>query len=179
MIFFTSDLHFGHQNAIKFTERPFEDVDDMNNKLIENWNNKVGKDDTVYVLGDFAYRTREEQVRVFYKQLNGKKILIRGNHDKKWMDDIFEEVYDFKEIFFNGYCFSLMHYPMVEWPKSRYGSIHCHGHQHNHMPYNEHMKRTKMFRYDVGVDANNFVPISILDVLKFFDLPEYNEGYIG
>ena len=55
MVFVTSDLHFGHKNIIKYENRPFKDVEEMDQKLIENWNNKVGKDDTVYILGDFSW----------------------------------------------------------------------------------------------------------------------------
>ena len=59
MIFYTSDLHFGHANAIKFDERPFTDVDDMADGMIHNWNSRVGKNDTVYILGDFCFKLKD------------------------------------------------------------------------------------------------------------------------
>ena len=80
MIYYTSDLHFGHANVIKFDERPFADVEEMDRVLIECWNKKVQDDDTVYIVGDICYRSRYT-ADWYLKQLKGHKILILGNHD--------------------------------------------------------------------------------------------------
>lgn len=165
MIFFTSDLHYGHYNAIN--NRPFETVEEMNEVLLKNWNEKIRPNDTVYILGDLAFRTPIEKVNEFVKKLHGEKVLIKGSHDKNYDPSLFKEICDFKEIHVNEVSFSLMHYPMVEWPKSRYGSIHLHGHQHNQVDYNVEMRNQGIKRFDVGVDANEFVPVSVDEVLEF------------
>ena len=85
-IFYIADTHFGHENSIRFCNRPFADVNEMNRTLIKNWNAKVTPDDDVYVLGDFAYRCATS-VRNIARQLNGKKHLVVGNHDVSWMKD--------------------------------------------------------------------------------------------
>lgn len=81
-IYFTSDTHFNHENILSFCHRPFTGLNSMNEGLIENWNSRVNKDDTVYHLGDFAMGPKELHAG-FLKRLNGKKILVRGNHDSK------------------------------------------------------------------------------------------------
>ena len=73
--FYISDYHFGHSNIIKFDKRPFYSVDEMDRKMIENWNNVVGQDDTVYILGDFCWDTEDRWIEIL-NQLNGKKVLI-------------------------------------------------------------------------------------------------------
>lgn len=169
MIYFTSDLHLGHNAVINMQQRPFEDVEDMNNQLIRNFNSWVKKNDRVYILGDIAHRTPVEECNNLIKQLNGHKHLIKGNHDKNYNPDLFEGIYDFLEL--KDVCLthiSLMHYPMVEWPRSRYGSIQLNGHQHNSKEYNLRMREEGICRYDVGVDANDYRPVSLREILEFF-----------
>lgn len=78
-IWFTSDLHFGHENVIKYCDRPYHDADKMNLDIIMRWNKQVDEDDTVYVLGDFSL-SKNTALNIV-KQLNGKIVLICGNHD--------------------------------------------------------------------------------------------------
>lgn len=80
---FTADLHFGHGNIIDYCERPFADVDGMNRALVYNWNETVGDDDTVWVVGDFAMGTIAETLPIA-AELAGHKILLAGNHDRCW-----------------------------------------------------------------------------------------------
>ena len=82
MIYFISDTHFHHHNIIKYCNRPFKDVDEMNKVLIKNWNNTVTDFDTIFHLGDVAL-TSESEMKDMIPKLKGKKILIKGNHDKK------------------------------------------------------------------------------------------------
>ena len=170
MIYFTSDLHLGHRGIIEMCDRPFKEVSEMNEVLIQNWNHFVRKNDIVYILGDIAHKLSVPEVNEIVRKLNGRKVLIKGNHDKVYDGSLFEEVCDFKEIHYNGISISLMHYPMLSWPKSHHGSIHLHGHMHNKQEYNLQMKEEGIRRYDVGVDANDFAPVSILNVLSFFEL---------
>lgn len=81
MIYFTSDLHFGHANIIAYCNRPWNTSEEMDEALIKNWNDTVGPEDDVYVLGDFCLR--KEVVPAISPRLQGNKILVRGNHDPK------------------------------------------------------------------------------------------------
>ena len=85
--FFTADTHFGHKNIIKYCNRPFASLDEMNETLIENWNKVVSLEDTVYILGDFAYCSKTS-VEDFLKRLNGEKHLISGNHERGYFSAI-------------------------------------------------------------------------------------------
>ena len=81
-IFFTSDSHFCHSNIIKFCDRPFKDVEEMNEILIDNWNKTVGPNDIIYHLGDFCFAGSAEWHSILGR-LNGRIHLILGNHDEK------------------------------------------------------------------------------------------------
>src|SRR4051812_25435002 len=98
-IFFTSDHHFGHANIIRYSERPFADVEEMNESLITNWNAVVGENDVVYHLGDI-FMTPLPAAKAIRRQLNGRIRLIRGNHDKvaESMPDSFEWIKDIYEV---------------------------------------------------------------------------------
>jgi calcineurin-like phosphoesterase family protein len=87
--FIISDTHFNHENIIKYCNRPFKDVDEMNRVMIKNWNETVSNKDIVIHLGDVALGSKEE-VKKIIKQLNGRKILIKGNHDN-WTDEFYRE----------------------------------------------------------------------------------------
>uniref|UniRef100_UPI0040563239 metallophosphoesterase n=1 Tax=Acetatifactor sp. TaxID=1872090 RepID=UPI0040563239 len=170
MIWFTSDLHLGHRATISMCERPFENVEEMNETLIRNINSCVKKNDTIYILGDIAHRTPVAAVNQMISRMNGKKILCKGNHDKKYDEALFEKICDFLEIAVNGVNVSLLHYPMMTWPKSRHGALHLHGHIHSKGDYNLLQKSEGILRYDVGVDANNYCPVSIEQIKEFFEL---------
>ena len=81
-IFFTADTHFGHENVIQFDKRPFASADEMDEEMIKRWNNKVGKGDLVYVLGDMIWKSITDYAEPLIKSLNGQIILIKGNHDQ-------------------------------------------------------------------------------------------------
>lgn len=89
-IFFISDPHFGHANIIRYCDRPFKDVQEMNETLIKNWNDTVNPDDIIFILGDIAFggaATFEEIV----PKLNGRKYLVLGNHDYKNVRERYKE----------------------------------------------------------------------------------------
>lgn len=167
MIYFTSDLHLGHYNIIKHCNRPFTTIVQMNNTIITNWNNKITKNDEVYVLGDFAFVKDRKECESLLNSLNGKKYLIKGNHDKThvtkangWMSvDIY------KKIRYDNYKFILMHYPIVEWQSKTHGSIMLHGHCHGTLN-KKIIDLIEGTLIDVGVDYWNFEPVSIDIILK-------------
>lgn len=171
MIYLTSDTHFGHGKIIEYTHRPFNTVEEMDQTIINNINNTVGPEDILYVLGDFTMGGSYTKCMKYREQLNCKRVhLILGNHDKKKVfrsnkPPIFESVKDYDEV---GYC-CLSHYPFLSWNSRDYGSIMCHGHIHSNRRYNEINQWQKIRRYDVGVDANDYRPISIDYIIDFFD----------
>ena len=172
MIYFTSDLHLGHPAIIPMQNRPFQDVDDMNRTIINNFNSMVRNNDTVYILGDISHRLKVEKANDLIAELKGRKILIVGNHDKKYDERLFEGIYDFKTVSLYEKYFALMHYPMLSWPKSFQGSYQLHGHIHARNDYNIQNKMDGIRRYDVGVDANDFHPVSVEQIINFFEKEE-------
>ena len=169
MIYFTSDLHFGHKNVLVFNNRPFKDVDDMNQSLIRNYNEVVSNSDDVYILGDLSYHCDETLLKNCLSQLKGHKTLVLGNHDKLSVIskmNIFEDIVNYQEVYYQSIFLVLSHYPFMTWNKSRYGAIHLHGHIHSDKSYNKNNIIEGIRRFDVGVDANDYKPVSITDVLN-------------
>ena len=169
MLFFTSDLHFCHANIIKMCSRPFADVDEMNNTLIQNWNAVVGSRDEIYILGDFLYKGNGSQAREILKKLRGKKYLIKGNHEKYLASSdfdvsLFESVKDYDVINYKDVRFILFHYPILEWQYYHRKSVHLYGHIHKNT--SQIPEVSKKFSYlgkraiNVSVDVNDYYPIS-------------------
>ena len=152
--FFTSDTHFGHANIIKFCKRPFATAQEMDEIMIKNWNEKVSADDIVYHLGDFSMTDPDK----YLKRLNGTIHFIRGSHDKRIrLCSKITEINDIKIININNNVIILCHYAMKVWPRSHYNTWQLFGHSHGRLePVGKQM--------DVGVDCNNFYPLSINDI---------------
>jgi calcineurin-like phosphoesterase family protein len=156
MEFFTADQHFDHKNIIEYCNRPFSSVDEMNNTIINNHNSVVGFNDEVYHLGDFTFIKNHNK---FLSRLNGKHFFIRGNHDHKNLDGNYEwvkEVHLFKSKRVKIY---LSHYAGLTWPESHKGAFHLFGHSHGKV---KGVGRSM----DVGVDVNNFTPVSFDEIKK-------------
>lgn len=126
-----SDTHFNHTNIIKYSNRPFESVSEMNKTLITNWNKTVKKTDTIYILGDFAFGNKE-YIKSIISKLNGKKILVMGNHDRKikknpvwWINIGFDVVHNYPIIYRDKYILS--HEPIENI--GRFINIHGHIHE--------------------------------------------------
>jgi len=170
MIYFTSDLHFGHRGIITMQNRPFTTVEEMNRTLLANYNAFVSKNDTVYILGDICHHMPVEAANEIIRKMNGTKYLVSGNHDKGYDPKLFAEIRDFMTVSLNGVYFALMHYPMLSWPKKNSGSIQLHGHIHARADYNIQNRDEGIRRYDVGVDANDYYPVSLNTILDFFEL---------
>jgi len=169
---FTSDTHYFHGNIIKYCNRPFSNVEEMNEALITNYNSVVKPKDTIYHLGDFGF-AHIDKIKYIASRLNGNKILLYGNHDKVirnapkgTFDSSFNFIRDYLEINVNGQKIILCHYPMLTWNASGRGSIMLHGHAHGKTNYG-HIKNGKIL--DVGVDVHNYFPISFDDVMKIME----------
>jgi len=164
----TSDLHFGHKNIFKFCAEArakylndgIEDADYMNEAMIQDWNSIVEPGDVVYILGDVAFLPTLKAIEIV-KRLNGKKILIAGNHDKKTLKDpvfqrCFESVQDYLEINYNGNKICMFHYPIAEWNQMHRGSLHLHGHLHGTVSGMEEYRCR-----DMGMDATGSIVITM------------------
>jgi calcineurin-like phosphoesterase family protein len=162
-------MHFNHAKMIKYSNRPFVDVEDMNNTIVANWNRKVGEDDTVYCLGDVLWRTgraADPGGRRLLTSLNGRLHLIRGNHDKDeyLYVDRFEQITDYlKLVLEDRTTLILFHFPIEDWDKGHKGSIHLHGHRHSTKAL---AADANYRRLDVGVDAWDYTPVSLEEVIE-------------
>ena len=116
-------------NVLKYDNRPFTSIEEMNQALITNWNSVVKQDDTIYHLGDFAFM-KEHQVIDILQQLNGKKIFVFGNHDKVMFNDAIKKYFaamvSYLEVKHNGELICMFHYPIAEHNKCHHGSFHIH-----------------------------------------------------
>jgi calcineurin-like phosphoesterase family protein len=157
MIYFTSDTHFDHKNVLSYSSRNFHDVNEMNEKIIANWNSIVRSEDTVYHLGDFAFSNPQK----FIDRLVGNIIFVKGSHDKSIDAPYMRIIYPdgLKDEYGNKRSITLCHYSMRSWDKSHYASWHLYGHHHGMLePYG--------LSFDVGVDRWNFFPVSLEQVDK-------------
>jgi calcineurin-like phosphoesterase family protein len=164
MIHFISDTHFGHKSTLLFG-RPFSSVEEMDATLIRNWNNVVKPEDTVYHLGDFAYKTSVNRICSIFDMLNGEIVFIRGNHDGRTLNannrrNRFKSIHDRLYIHLEGHDFVLDHYPLWSWQNRKYGSIHLFGHIHQGTAF----EANNML--NVSVENINYTPISIQEVLN-------------
>lgn len=160
--FFTSDHHFGHANIIKLCNRPFKTLHEMNEEMIARWNSEVGVNDEVYHVGDISLCNSKLTNEILYA-LHGKIYLINGNHDKTARDNKvkgrFGWIKDYHELTIDGVKIILCHYAFRVWNKSHHGSWHLYGHSHGTLP-DDPCARSM----DVGVDPNNFTPLSYDDI---------------
>lgn len=191
MIFFTADHHFGHENIIEFCNRPFVDVSQMDKELILSWNSVVGHEDTVYHLGDFTLGTRAHG---YMQQLNGRMLILglHQHHDRRWLEFYKEKPGPFYTVWkpmwhdkatitpitilppmytlwkkeipqWPSVPIVLSHFPMKVWDRKHYGAIHLHGHSHGNL--NEY----DPLAYDVGIDNNDFLPVSLKEIVEKFE----------
>ena len=181
-VFFTSDTHFGHENVIRFDNRPFETVDEMDAELVRRWNAKVGKGDLVYVLGDMIWKSRNSDAEGLIKSLNGQIILIKGNHDRflhnakaknalagiKDYDDIAVELGNGTKM-----RVILSHYFIPFYIGHMHQGIQLHGHSHNSQEHfdeetiKSHLREKgyNIRSYNVGCMHWNYEPVTLDEIL--------------
>lgn len=173
MLFFTSDTHFGHENVVKY--RPdFSSVEEMDEGLIKNWNDTVGKNDTVIIMGDMFFRNKRP-AEEYLERLKGEKILVRGNHDESWLKKTdpavivkhFAGIHDFYGIKRDSVKLRFCHYPMISWESSRnFGSILVCGHIHGQREGYEFDMFSKVpCALNAGVDVNNLRPVTLSELI--------------
>ncbi len=179
-IFFSSDFHLFHANAIKFDNRPFSNVYDMHDEIKKGWNETVGENDIVIYLGDlsFAKANQKLEVKKFVNDLNGTIHYVMGNHDK--LDEIkkigrFKTIQDYLEVRIRNYengkqsetLFCCMHYPIYSWNKAPHGSYMVHGHSHGNLHHGEDASLYDNRRIiDVGCMLTDYRPIGYKEIIK-------------
>jgi len=173
-IFFCSDIHFSHSNVINFDKRPFDNVIEMNEIIIKNWNDTVRPNDKVFYLGDFAFASKNKINELAWR-LNGKIYFIMGNHDKYSILDKtgrFEGIWEGGEIYIKyddnsekDYQHIVMsHYPMLVWNKHSHGSVMIHGHCHQNMK-STHQDYYKRRVEDMGINGWDYKPVSFKQLM--------------
>ena len=173
MNFYIADMHFGHKNILTYDNRPFSTTQEMDRALITNWNDVVTDNDTVYVLGDIFWIA--EDAENIIKRLKGKKVLIIGNHDKIGVyvkANRFVEITQYKELEMDNTGVILTHFPLAEWDGFYYGTYHLYGHTHstfNLAEFTLQRERPNGNCWDVGVDNNNFEPVSFEEIKEKID----------
>ena len=163
---FTSDYHLGHANIIKYCGRPFKDVEHMNKTIITNHNNRVKHDDIVFFLGDFCFRNSKggkegegniDKAEHYLKQLNGRFVFIRGNHDN---NNSLKTCIKSAVIEFGGQEIFLCHNPADCNTKYKINFV---GHVHQ----NWKVQKVKgCMLINVGVDVNNFMPVKFDEIMS-------------
>jgi calcineurin-like phosphoesterase family protein len=168
MIYFSSDHHFNHRNIIKYSNRPFSCVEEMNEIMLERWNKTIKPSDTVYYLGDLSFGDFNYTEKLI-KSLNGTIFYLFGNHDrlikKEWkLKSLFKWTGDYLELSYNKEFIVMSHYCFEIWNRHHHGSYHCYGHSHGN--YKDASGRK---RIDVGVDCWNFYPVSFEQLKEEMD----------
>ena len=178
-IFYIADTHFGHANIMRYDNRPFfSDVGLMDETLVKNWNNVVTNEDTVYILGDFSWHNEYNTLMILQK-LKGRKILIKGNHDRisQEVRKYFDKICDYLEVTDQGTKVILSHYPMPFWNGQFRDTVHLYGHVHNSHQWNilenwkkelKQLQALPMRMYNVGCMMNymNYTPRTLDEILK-------------
>jgi calcineurin-like phosphoesterase family protein len=175
--FFTSDTHFGHNNILEYDKRPFSSIYEHDQAIISNWNKVVGKQNTIYHLGDFALCS-EGHAEDKMEQLNGVKKYIRGNHcSSKMMKRVerhFEVLGNYHEVKIDGQMIVMCHYAFGTWNKSHRGSWNLYGHSHGSY-------QSKGKQKDVGINCNGYYPVEFeaikleLDKVQLISVDHHKE----
>lgn len=172
MKYYISDLHFGHENILKYENRPFKNITEMNDEYIRRWNAKIKKGDEVYILGDFSFYKGEETNWIL-KRLNGMKFLVKGNHDRTYLNDkdfdpsLFVWIKDYYLVKDEKTPIVLFHYPIQTWDRKHYGSLHFYGHVHSNKGTSRPMQYEIENSYNVGIDILQ-EPMTKEEILEFY-----------
>lgn len=180
--FMVSDTHWYHTNVIKYCNRPFADIDEMTEGLVQRWNAVVSPEDTVYHLGDVAMggkRRAEELSKVLFS-LNGKIRMLKGNHDGYVLNtpcrERFEWIRDYYELRYQDKLITLQHFPLFTWNMA--GKIDASGkplafmlHGHCHGSIDQVNAGTT--RMDVGVDSNDYTPVDLDKIVEIMNQRSY------
>ena len=172
MIFYIGDMHLGHKNVIKYDDRPFESVEQMDSVLIANWNSVVNDEDDVYIIGDFIYRSAYTP-EYYLKQLKGRKHLIIGNHDFRTLEDE-KACKHFDSMERIGYIKDgerdvvMCHFPIAEWSGKRRKNptYHVFSHIHNRKDDTYAYMKSLDYALNAGCMLNDFRPVTLDELIS-------------
>jgi len=197
-VFFVADHHFSHSNIIIYCDRPWlrpgdldenrrwiskdiaaERAEEMDEAMVENWNAKVSKGDTVYVVGDFMFAKETSAVETMLERLHGQKHLVIGSHDRKttlqakgWA----HQAHKIKRRFENR-LIVMNHNPEFSWDSKIHGAWMVHGHVHGNLQNSFEFKDVPweyLLICDVGVDCPHvsFAPMAYEELKAYMDKKE-------
>ncbi len=165
-LFLIADMHFGHENIIKYENRPFLNADAMDKQIVKNWNRVVSKKDTVIVAGDVSFYGKEKTEELI-KQLNGRKILVKGNHDQRnnhwWVDVGFDEVSNYPIIYKEW--FIIQHEPPT-YLNDAMPYFFIYGHVHGSEMYRTITKQSAC----VSVERWDYTPVELDKIMELVKL---------
>ena len=169
MNYYISDMHFGHNNVLRFDMRPFESIDEMDRMLITYWNMRVREEDHVYILGDFCYNSKY-MPEYYLEKLNGHKHLILGNHDGVIMkrpeaQAYFESIDTILRINDEGRGVVMCHYPIADWEGRSHGTTHIHGHIHGRDLECMKFLQQRGPAYNAAACINNYQPCKLEEII--------------
>ena len=187
MDMFISDTHFGHESILSECRSCFSSVDEMDETIIRNINRKMTRRDTLYIVGDFSFRSHRSPIE-YLEAIKPKKILIQGNHDRdwlRWMDEeerkkYFVGIYSQHTVKKNGIELHFNHFPQLAWNRSHFfaQSFMICGHIHDRR---DGTVAARLFsqvpcQFNAGVDVNHFEPVTLEELVENNDR-FYNRGY--
>ena len=183
MIYYIADMHFGHTNVLRFDNRPFSDTAQMDDTLLQNWNERVTSEDTVYVLGDAFWKNEENSIRIM-ERLQGHKHLIQGNHDrvKGKLRPYWESIEQYAEVNDENRLVILSHYPILFYKNQHYGAVMLYGHVHNTREW-KLVEKWKNEQWAMGIpsrlinvgcmmDYMRYTPRTLTELLDANPMPE-------
>lgn len=187
MDMYISDTHFGHENILEECRPQFKTIDEMDSFLIESINQKMKKTDTLYIVGDFSFRSKRPVVE-YLEAINPQKVLILGNHDRDWLKKLSEaEIRQHFLGIYPQYCtkknkieLHFNHFPQLAWNRSHHfgGSFSICGHIHNARDTSDAARLFPLVKgqFNAGVDVNGFSPVTFEELVAN-NLAFYDFGY--
>lgn len=182
MYWFTADLHLGHEAILRFAERPWRTVAEMGDALVAGINERVAPSDRLFILGDVCHLVPAERAAELLGRIRCRHVhLVRGNHDGVLEGlGLFETERDYAELAWHGRKMVLFHYPIMKWNGMYRGTWQLHGHIHSKgSGYNDENRAQGVLRYDVGVDANGYRPVSAKEIEAYYKGVEPAPPYRG
>ena len=176
-IWFTSDTHFFHDKVVEYCQRPFASVEEMNEELIARWNSVVHRDGIVFHLGDFCFG-KPDNWNYILDRLKGRIFLVLGNHDTRQINEEiasrFECVAIQMRLHVNGQKIYLNHFPFLSYSGDNHGTWQLFGHIHSNQQASNIIDKHRLTllqpgQYDVGVDNNNFTPVSYRQIEQIIE----------
>ena len=180
-IFYTADIHLGHKNIIRLDERPFSHIEEMNEVLIDNINNRVGTRDILKIVGDVSFTIGPEEIRKHLLRIKCKNIiLIEGNHDDVIIKNfhshflgIFKEVHEMERVKKDKNWITSCHFPMISWMGKNNGGINVYGHVHTKDENLLDPTKKRWNAYNAGMPVCNYFPVTMEELQKEHGYDKY------